>query len=83
MSIAKILKPFLYAEDHIHAEQLVVGDERDFPAHILPGLVAEGFVELPASMAPEPAEPAAEPPAGSDAAPAPVPGPAKPARQRA
>lgn len=84
MPVRTVLKPFLYAEDHIRAEQLAVGDERDFPSDILPGLVAEGLVEAPAAAAPDHAEAApAEPPAGTDAAPEPVSAPAKPTRKRA
>ena len=87
MPVAKVLKPFLYAEDHINAAQLAVGDERHFPGDILPGLVAEGFVDDPAKAAAKPAgaapaDPAGETPAEAGAAPEPVSEPAKPARTR-
>lgn len=41
---SKVLKPFRYAPDRINFEELAEGDVRDFPADLLPGLVAEGFV---------------------------------------
>jgi hypothetical protein len=88
MPVRTVLKPFPFAADHINLEDLVPGDERDFPADVLPGLEAAGFVEAPAAAAPEPAESAPadaapEAPAEPDAAPEPVSAPAKPARKRA
>lgn len=40
----RALRPFPYAADGIRVEQLAAGDERDFAADIMPGLVAEGLV---------------------------------------
>lgn len=51
----KVLKDFPYAHDGIKAENLVAGDVRDIQSDCVPGLKAEGYVEVAAS-APTPAE---------------------------
>lgn len=40
-----VLKPFSYAHDGIRGEDLKPGDSRDFREELVPGLIAEGFVE--------------------------------------
>lgn len=51
--LAKVLKPFAYAADGIHSEQLEVGAERDFDDCCVPGLIAAGLI---ANLGPHRAE---------------------------
>ena len=67
-----VLKPFLYAADHIRSVMLEEGTEHDVADDCAPGLIAEGFVELAAAADAEaaPDEDAAEPKRKRRAAPA-------------
>ena len=47
----RVLKPFPYSTDGIHATALDIGDERDFADAMAPGLVREGWI---AEVKPEP-----------------------------
>lgn len=41
----KVLKPFDYSHDGVHAKHLEPGDDpSDVPAECLPGLIAEGYL---------------------------------------
>ena len=44
-----VIKPFLYGADGINAVTLATGDELEIHDDLVPGLVKEGFISLPAS----------------------------------
>jgi len=48
----RVIRSFPYAADHIHVEMLEAGAEVDVADDCAPGLLAEGFVELPKADAP-------------------------------
>lgn len=57
---ATVLKPFNYGPDGVHGEVLKVGEEREFPEALCPGLIAEGFIKPPTKAGKQaPAAPAA------------------------
>lgn len=47
-----VLKPFPYAHDGIHIEELAKGDTLDILDDLLPGLIADGLVERAATEDP-------------------------------
>lgn len=50
--LVKVLKPFPYGADGIHARDLVEGDEEEIHDALVPGLIAEGYVaEVPTGLA--------------------------------
>lgn len=73
---AKALKAFAYSLDGFTPIAVVCGDEPNIPDHLIPGLIAEGYVEAPDGQA-APEDEALQPEPEGAAEPAPEPAPAE------